>query len=567
VTDMSRIVVLWFPDWPVFTVARRRGWDLLAPAAVVDNHRIHAANAAARRAGVRQGMKQRHALGTCPSLQIGEVDDTAEAAAHEEILAALEQVAAGVETLRPGLLAFPAAPLTRYYGTEDRAVELLVDAAAQAGVDCLAGAADELVTAVWAAREGHSVPSGESKGYLAGLPLRILVAEPSLGAPTDMVDVLSQLGIRTLADFTALPRRDISGRFGAEAVHWHRIADGEPERPVSPRRITKTLEAQVEPEEPVADTAAAAFLARQAAVKLHGLLADSGQVCLRLAVRAHLDPPPGYDGPQTVERIWRCREPLAEEDTAQRVRWQLEGWLTRVRGQRPDGTDDTDTTDDTDGIEGVGGISSIELVPVECLPAGEVADALWGGPDAGIRAARAAAARAQALIGTHGVLRPIHRGGRAVAGRVVAVPYGDGDPDDVAALTTRDWDGELPAPLPSLIGAPATESTADSATGSGTPRPNHPAAAVRLLDDGGDPVWVTGRAMMSATPVTLRWGNRNHQITGWAGPWPVDERWWSQSESPSQGPRRYSRLQVATDEPAAYLLVCRGKAWRIEATY
>lgn len=538
-----RVVVLWFPDWPVYTAALRRGWDLLAPAAVVDNHRIHAANAAARRAGVQQGMRERHALGTCPSLQVGEVEDAAEAEAHEEVLVALESVAAGVETLRPGLLAFSASSLVKYYGDESTAVELLVDAAARAGADCLAGVADDVVTAVWAAREGRSVVSGGSASYLAGLPLRVLVAEASLGTPQAMVAVLSQLGVRTLADFTALPVADVAGRFGDEGVRWHRIASGEPERPVSPERTVVPLEVRVEPDEPVSDTGTAAFLARQAAVRLHARLAESGQVCLRLAVRAHLDPPAGYDGPVTVERVWRCREPLAEDDTAQRVRWQLDGWLTRVRAQMPDTPD------------GVGGIAAIDLVPVECLPAGDVAEALWGGPDVGIRAARAAAARAQALIGTRGVLRPVHRGGRAVGGRVLTVPYGEQDPEEVTATTMRRWDGELPAPLPALVGAPADRMNA--------PGPGHPASAVHLFDADGGPVWVTGRGLMSSAPVAMRWGGGVHRVTGWAGPWPVDEMWWSQGATA----RRYARLQVATDEPSAFLLVCRGRSWRIEATY
>lgn len=532
----GRVVVLWFPDWPVYTVAVRRGWDLLAPAAVVDNHRVHAANAAARRAGVRRGMKERHAVGACPSLQVGEVEESAEAAAHEDVLAAVESVAAGVETLRPGLLALSATALVRYYGDESTAMELLVDAVARAGADCLAGVSDDIVTAVWAAREGRTVPAGRVREYLPGLPLQVLVAEPSLGAPRSMVAVLEQLGIRTLGDFAALPVSDVSGRFGAEGVRWHRVAGGERDRPVSPVRHGTAVEVRVEPDEPVADTGAAAFLARQAAVQLHGKLADANQVCLRLSVRAHLDPPPEYDGPLSVQRVWHCREPLAEEETAQRVRWQLEGWLTRVRGRLPESAD------------GVGGIRAVDLVPVECVAAGEIADALWGGPDAGIRAARAAAARAQALIGTRGVLRPVHRGGRAVAGRVAVVPYGEQDPGDVTALSTRDWNGALPSPLPSLIGAPG---------------PGHPASTVHLLDEDGEPVWVTGRGLMSSPPVTLRWGGSTHRVTGWAGPWPVDELWWSETPAP----RRYARLQVATDQPAAFLLVCRGRSWRIEATY
>ena len=301
----------------------------------------------------------------------------------------------------------------------------------------LAGAADDLVTAARAARCAR--PGRRH----TRLPLRIL--SPSRRwCPREMVDVLSQLGIRTLADFTALPRRDVAGRFGAEAVYWHRIAAGEPERPVSSARIAAPMEARVEPDDPVADTAAAAFLARQAAVRLHGMLADAGQVCLRLAVRAHLDPPPGYEGPLSVERVWRCREPLTEEDTAQRVRWQLDGWLTRVRGSRAD--TDTETGADTDSPDGVGGIRAIELVPVECLPAGEVVDALWGGPDAGIRAARAAAARAQALIGTQ--VRP-GNAADVVSPDGSSLPYGESDPEQVTALPPDGPGNSPPRCLPS----------------------------------------------------------------------------------------------------------------------
>lgn len=537
----TRTIVLWFPDWPVYAVATVRGWDLLAPAVVVADHRVHAANAAARRAGVRTGMKRRQALATCPTLQIGDVDGTAEAAAHEEVLTALEQVAAGIDTLRPGLLAFSAGSLTRYHGSEERATELLVDAAARAGADCLAGVADDLVTAVWAARHGQVVPPGGSGQWLAGQPLGILVCEPALGMPTAMVGILADLGVRTLADFAALPRRDVIGRFGQDAAAWHRTACGEPERTVAPVHAGEAPAARVEPEEPVADTGTAAFLARRAAAELHGRLARAGLSCLRLSVRATLAPPPDYDGPLTVERLWRCREPLTEEDTAQRVRWQLDGWLTRLRSQVGGaGAGSGAVTGDGDAPADGTGICAIDLVPVETVPAGEVVEALWGGPDEGIRAARAAAARAQALIGTRAVLRPVHRGGRDIAGRVVGVPYGEEDPEQVQAQTTRDWEGELPAPLPGRV---------------------VPDGGVRLLGADGTPVAVTGRGLVTAAPATLVRDGREHPVTGWAGPWPVDEQWWS-----AHG-HRYARLQVSTDEPAAYLLVCRAGAWRIEGAY
>ena len=32
---------------------------------------------------------------------------------------------------------------------------------------------------------------------------------------------------------------------------------------------------------------------------------------------------------EELHRVWRCAEPLTEDATADRVRWQLDGWLNR----------------------------------------------------------------------------------------------------------------------------------------------------------------------------------------------------------------------------------------------
>lgn len=538
--DGDRTIVLRFPDWPVYVVAMDRKWDLLAPAAVAENRRVFAVNQAARRCGVKPGMKVRHALGVVPSLNIGDSDPGAEAAAHEEVLAHLEEVTASVETLRPGLLAMPERSLRRYYGSEAKAVELVMDAVARAGADCVPGVADDLVTAVWAAREGRTVPPGGSASYLAHLPLSVLTVEPALGAPVEMAETLVELGIRTLGDFAALPRRDVVGRFGAAAGVWHRIASGEPERTLSPVQVNGPLQIHVEPEDPVTSTEATAFLARRAAVRLHADLVREGVACLRLLVCATILPPPGYTGPLVVERLWRCREPLNEGDTAQRIRWQLDGWITRARGIANSG--DVGFGEGSEGVDGTAGIRSVTLTPVECVPAGEVMGTLWGGPDDGVRAARVAAAQVQALLGTGAVQRPVLRGGHLVADRVVMVPYGEADPAEIQALPTRTWDGELPAPLPGLLGW-------DS-------------GGVRLCDGHGHNVGVTGRGVLSADPAILVQEGRNYAITGWAGPWPVDEQWWDNRTA-----CRYARLQIATEEPAAYLLICREGRWWIDGSY
>lgn len=565
------VTVLWFPDFPIYAVVLAKEWDLLKPAAIIKDYRVLACNAAARRQGISQGMKQRHALATCPDLVVAPANPGQELMVHDDVVASLMTVAAGVETLRPGLVALPTRPLANYYGDEDSAVELLLDTAARMGAECLAGTADDLVPAVWAARRGVSVPPNKTAAFLAELPIETLVSEPALGGSVELTRLLAELGVRTFRQFARLRRADVAGRFGQEATYWHRVAQGLPGREVAPQRVADPIEVMHQVEHPIQNTETAAFVARQAATRLHNELFRHGDACLRLVVRAHVNPPSGDDGPEVVERAWRCREPLTAEDTAQRVRWQLDGWLTRLRINRAEsvagadaqgarargfGVQGADCADDGFSDDAAG-IVAIELVPMETVPAGTIAEPLWGGPDEGIRAARAAAGRAQALIGMQAVRQVVHRGGRGVGGRVVAVPYGDETPEAVAGLPTTQWVGELPSPLPSVVG-PLSVSAASSEAVS-APSGAHPASKVQVLDDVNQQVYVTGRATMSSSPAVLRWGSRGLPITGWAGPWPVDEQWWAAG-------RRYARVQVAT-ETGAYLLVSRGKQWRIEATY
>jgi len=88
-------------------------------------------------------------------------------------------------------------------------------------------------------------------------------------------------------------------------------------------------------------------------------------------------------------------------------------------------------------------------------------------------------------------------------------------------------------------------------------------AAVDVLDAAGRTITVDGRGVVSAEPVRLRQGGgAGAGVISWAGPWPVDERWWD----PSRHSRRVS-LQVVSDDGLARLLVLEGGSWRIAATY
>jgi protein ImuB len=84
-----------------------------------------------------------------------------------------------------------------------------------------------------------------------------------------------------------------------------------------------------------------------------------------------------------------------------------------------------------------------------------------------------------------------------------------------------------------------------------------------VLDGGGQPVTVTGRATVSAAPTRLAVaGQPPLDVVAWAGPWPVDERWWDPAAH-----RRRARSQVVTADGTAHLLVVEAGRWAVEATY
>jgi protein ImuB len=84
-----------------------------------------------------------------------------------------------------------------------------------------------------------------------------------------------------------------------------------------------------------------------------------------------------------------------------------------------------------------------------------------------------------------------------------------------------------------------------------------------VVDAAGVPVTVTGRGQASAEPSRLRIaGGPWVEIESWAGPWPVDERWWDATVH-----RRRARWQLVTIEGSAHLLRVEHGRWWVEATY
>ena len=516
-----RAAALWFPDWPVQAARLESGDELAEPVAIAAQHRVKVCSHAARQLGIRRGMRVRNAQAVAPELTVIEDNPDRDGRMFASLAASFDEVAASVEVIRPGLVVVDVDAAGRFHGSEGKALEMLIDAASRRGIDAFAGAADEIATALIAARTSQVIPPGGSAEFLAMQPLGVLVAEESLAADMDTVKALGQLGITTLGELAKLPPNAVTTRFGTKGMRIHRIASAAPDRRVAPELPVEDLTVAITPEDPIERVDAAAFAARALAASLHERLKDTGRNCLRLKVIAEL-----HDGSR-VERVWRTREPLTEAATADRVRWQLDGWLTNG---------------------GAGAITSLILEPLE-FAAPEPVGELWA-DGASTDTARRVVERVQSQLGIDAVLQPRLIGGRGVAERVAMVPFGE-EPEDV---DRQSWPGAIPQPLPARLGGGI----------------DHPASRIMLINATGAPVIVTAEALLNSEPYGLAWGDKRYLVTGWAGPWPVDADWWTQTELPAG---RVARMQVVGREGGeggavtGWLLVWSRRSWRVEAVY
>lgn len=491
------------------------------PVAVLSGNRVVACSAVARVEGVRRGLRRREAQARCPGLFLAQDDRDRDARLFEPVLSAVDATVPGVEVLRPGLLVLGARGAARFFGSEEAAAERLVDAVAALGAEAQIGIADELSTAVLAAKRGALVPPGEGARFLAPLPISELAAEPSLAAPqrADLVDLLHRLGLRRVGDFAALSPVEVASRFGVDAVLAHRCARAVPERPPSARRPPPELAVEYRCDPPIDRVDAAAFAGRMLATRLHAALAAASVSCTRLSVLAETE------AGERLSRIWRCAEPLTPEGTADRVRWQLDGWLTRR--DRPSAP-----------------ITLLRLEPVEIAQAGALQLGLWGGVGEQDERARRALIRVQGLLGGEAVRVGVLSGGRGPAERITMVVLGD----ELVPATdpALPWPGRLPQPAPAVLLL------------------NRPPVLLEAAD--GSPVSVTARGLFSAEPAALRWGSRQWQLAGWAGPWPVDEHWWT-PESAAASARAQVQLDGKETDARVLLLIYRDEIWRAEGLY
>ncbi len=524
---------------------------------------------------------------SCPELH-GAEPGPANVRRHERMIVIVTGFCPDVEVVEPGVCAFGTRGPARYFGGElalaTRIIATLTDssvpgqaadgqaaddgqasvpgqASASAGVRV--GIADGLFAALLAARAPRSsaprgsaprssaprssaprssaprsdtpasgpeqerddpvtvVPPGETAGFLAVQPVSVL-------ADQDLARLLVRLGLGTLGDFAALPVRDVASRFGDPGEYAHRLARGLDSRPLDARPPPADLSVTQEFDPPEPRAEAVVFAAKALAERLHDALAARGLTCVRVQVTATW-----ADGRESSRR-WRHDGLLSAAGVAERVRWQLDAG--QPAGQPAAGHPAAGHP----AAETIGGITALCLRPDQVVHVTGHQLALWGETVVSDRVARAAL-RIQALLGHEAVLRPVPGGGRNVDDQVTPIPFGE--IREPRLTGDRPWPGRVMGPAPGLVFPAAREAA--------------------VTDDAGNLVTVSGRCALSGAPARLViTGEPPRRVTGWAGPWPLSERWWDPAAT-----RRRARFQLVTDDGRAWLAVVEGGRWLVEAGY
>ncbi len=522
-----RLVTIWCAEWP--TVAAGMPPD--RPAAVVRANRVIARTPAAAAAGVEPGARRRAAQGACPELVVLDHDPDRDGREFEPVVRAVIDMAPRLEIVEPGCLCLAARGPSRYFGGDQAMAERLVGIVAEAlglpdgssGVGV--GVADGRSASAIAARRVVRAPNGvivvapgESPAFVDRLPVAWL---RELGEVSpELVDLVARLGMRTLGQLAALDAGDVLARFGVDGLHAHRLAGGGDTRPTSATDPPPEWCVEHPFPEAVEQLETVVFVAKRLADDLVARLSAEGRVCVRLVVTVETE------HGERNERAWYRDQGMSPAAMVERVRWQLEGWASQPGGLS-------------------GGVALVRLVPDEVRRDDGTQAGLWGGRSQADHDAARAIVRLSGLVGDESVTVPMWAGGRLPIERYRLVPASSVDLVDTSERLDRGdapWPGGMPAPAPAVV-------------------PDQP-VPVELLDEHDRPVRVSGRGEVSSPPAAITVGSGRHRLRAWAGPWPVDQRWWADDRA-----RRVARFQVVTEDGVAHLVGVEQQRWSILATY
>jgi protein ImuB len=192
--------------------------DLVGPVALIERHRIVAANAAAREGGVQVGQKRATALALAPHTRLGEADPARDEAALMAVAHVLMGFTPAVSLGGDHVVLAEVQASLRYFGGLPRLLQRLRAELAPLGHALRIACAPTAQGAQWMAllRDESEATLANSKtdwrARVGAVPVtRMAAAAPHLAA-------LETLGLATAADLWKQPRAGLTRRFGGELL-------------------------------------------------------------------------------------------------------------------------------------------------------------------------------------------------------------------------------------------------------------------------------------------------------------------------------------------------------------
>jgi protein ImuB len=277
------------PSLPLQLVRRERPEWAGLPIAVVEKDEPQApvllVSRAAYESGVRPGLRYAAALGLCPALKAAPVPSAVLQDVRAELVGALHRTSPRVEAdaERVGTFWVDPSGMTSIFGSLERFAEAVL---AEIEGRSLVGNVVVGFTRLPCFAIARVVRSIGTSGSRARGGLRVLkspaeeerlamqVPLARLELPHETHAPLERLGIRTVGELVALPRGELSTRFGPALTRLHALFEGTLAPPMQAAAIAEPIEVSAELDPPDADEARLLFFMKGALHSLTSALAS-----------------------------------------------------------------------------------------------------------------------------------------------------------------------------------------------------------------------------------------------------------------------------------------------------
>lgn len=456
----------------------------------------------------------------------------------EHVVRAVSSISPLVEVQDAGVMVLSARGPTRYFGGEEAVVQHLRNICSThvvpSGIGLASSRFAALVAAHWSVSRASPcvIHDSVSQDFLNAIPVAALQQVGDISA--DTVGLLQRLGLSHCRAVYDIGESSLIDRFGVEGRSVWQLVAGEDVRHFSPDAPPSDFACTIDFETPLVTAAQVVAASHNEVHAAINAITDHGQSCVRLLVECETD------HAETSTRVWGEPRGFSAAAVAQRLMYQLDGWLVSD-ASIPDAP--------------TSGIVRVRLVPLDCRASTAVQQLLWGGYEENTERAIRAVSMACAVDPSVVATVPQWEGGRDIAHVYAQVPFSTvnvSDAHDAEQRVTngrgvaRDWSGAVPAPSPACV----------------FPQPH----AALVVDENNQPVSVTGRHELTSVPVRIEVEGYSYNVESVAGPWPVEERWWDPRRR-----RRHVRLQMLVrnhrNAARVLLLGLENSEWSVIARY